>query len=260
MALALGMSPRSIMAEILGKASGPVGGLGGSMHLSEPDIGLLPTFAIVGAGIPVAVGAALTAQVRGTDGVAAAVFGDGATNIGAFHESLNLASIWRLPVVFVCENNLYGEYTRVDRTTPIGDLADRASSYGMTGEVVDGQDVDEVAASVGRAVAHAREGSGPTLLEMKTYRYAGHSRADAGLYRPDGELDRWKKRDPIEMHAQRLIDGGHLAEGSLTHMMEQARKSIEDVLSSVQDDPDPSIEDMFRNVTASNAPSASEKQ
>ncbi len=139
-ALALGLTPTSLIGEIMGREIGSIGGVGGSMHLCDMNIGLMPTFAIVGAGIPVAVGAALTAQVRGTDDIAIAVFGDGSTNIGAFHEALNLAAIWNLPTVFVCENNQYGEYSKTEVTTPITDIADRASSYGMPGVIADGQD------------------------------------------------------------------------------------------------------------------------
>ena len=147
---------RSVLGEITGRVSGAIGGVGGSMHLSERSIGLLPTSAIVGAGIPIAAGAALTAQVLGTDDCSFGVFGDGATNIGAFHEGLNLAAIWRLPVVFICENNVYGEYSRINVTTPIEDLAERAKSYGMPSEIVDGQVIDDVESAIGRAATALR--------------------------------------------------------------------------------------------------------
>jgi pyruvate dehydrogenase E1 component alpha subunit len=206
-ALALGATVEAVLGEVLGRSCGSAGGLGGSMHLCEPEVGLLPTSAIVGAGIPIAVGAALSASVRGTDQAGIAVFGDGTTNIGAFHEALNLASIWRLPAVFVCENNLYGEYSAIGSTTPLTDLAERARSYAMPARVVDGQDVTAVADAVGKALARARAGDGPTLLEMKTYRYAGHSRGDAGAYRPAGELQSWQQRDPIELVQAALLAG-----------------------------------------------------
>ena len=207
-ALALGMHPVTVLGEIMGRRAGSVGGVGGSMHLCDTSIGLLPTFAIVGAGIPVAAGAALTAQVKGTDDAAIAIFGDGASNIGAFHEGLNLAAIWNLPAVFVCENNQYGEYSAIHLTTPVENIADRAASYGIPGHVVDGQDVDVVASAVGEALERARAGHGPSLLEMKTYRYAGHSRADTAPYRPEGEFDRWYERDPINTYRGRLIEEG----------------------------------------------------
>ena len=205
-ALALGATPVQVLGEICGRMVGCAGGIGGSMHLMEASVGLLPTFAIVGAGLPIACGAAIAARNLGTDRVAVTVFGDGSTNIGAFHESLNLAAIRRLPVIFVCENNLYGEYTRINLSTPIDDIAVRATAYGMPSEIVDGQDVDAVGAAIARAVERARRGDGPTLIEMKTYRYSGHSRSDPATYRPTGELDTWLKRDPIEILAKRLIE------------------------------------------------------
>ena len=160
MAMALGVEPKAVFGEVTGRVIGCAGGLGGSMHLSGERVGLLPTFAIVGAGLPVAAGAALAAQVKGSGAAAIAVFGDGSANIGAFHETLNLASIWKLPVVFICENNLYGEYTRIQLTTPVEDLARRADAYGMPGVVVDGQDVDVVTEAVGVALERARQGEG----------------------------------------------------------------------------------------------------
>ncbi len=249
-ALALGMPPVTVLAEIMGRRTGSVGGVGGSMHLCDTSVGLLPTFAIVGAGIPVAAGAALTAQVRGTDDAAIAIFGDGATNIGAFHEGLNLAAIWNLPAVFVCENNQYGEYSAIHLTTPIDDIADRAASYGIPGHVVDGQDVDVVASAVGEALERARAGGGPTLLEMKTYRYAGHSRADTAPYRPEGEFDRWYERDPINTYRSRLIDEGDLtAEEAETIEARVARRVAEAEATAAADEP-ATVDDMFRHIYA----------
>ena len=249
-ALALGMPPVTVLGEIMGRRSGSVGGVGGSMHLCDTSIGLLPTFAIVGAGIPVAAGAALTAQVRGTDDAAIAIFGDGAANIGAFHEGLNLAAIWKLPAVFVCENNQYGEYSAIHLTTPIENIADRAASYGIPGHVVDGQDVDVVASAVGEALERARAGDGPTLLEMKTYRYAGHSRADAAPYRPEGEFDRWYERDPINTYRSRLIEEGDLtAEEAGEIEARVARRVAEAEATASADDP-ATVDDMFRHIYA----------
>lgn len=250
-ALALGLEPRSVIGEIAGRVEGCTGGIGGSMHLCDPDVGLLPTFAIVGAGLPVAAGAALAYQYFGTDGVAVAVFGDGATNIGAFHETLNLASIWQLPVVFVCENNLYGEYTRINLSTPIVDLAQRASAYGMPGTVVDGQDVDAVMGQVGDAVARARGGEGPTLLEMKTYRYSGHSRSDAATYRPDGELDAWQARDPIELAARRLVESGSATEPDVANLRERVHALVDEAVEQVLASPAPDVPELLRHVHAS---------
>ena len=249
-ALALGMSPVTVLGEIMGRRAGSVGGVGGSMHLCDTSIGLLPTFAIVGAGIPVAAGAALTAQVRGTDDAAIAIFGDGAANIGAFHEGLNLAAIWKLPAVFVCENNQYGEYSAIHLTTPIENIADRAASYGIPGHVVDGQDVDVVASAVGEALDRARAGDGPTLLEMKTYRYAGHSRADTAPYRPEGEFDRWYERDPINTYRNGLIEEGALtAEGAGEIEARVARRVVEAEAAASAGDP-ATVDDMFRHIYA----------
>jgi pyruvate dehydrogenase E1 component alpha subunit len=249
MALALGATREAVLGEILGRQIGCMGGLGGSMHLSDPTVGLLPTFAIVGAGIPVAAGAALTAQVLGTDAVAISVFGDGSANIGAFHEALNLAAIWKLPVVFVCENNLYGEYTRIDRTTPVTDIAVRATSYAMPSDIVDGQDVDEVYAAVAAAVERARQGGGPTLVEAKTYRYAGHSRSDKASYRPAGELDKWLERDPITLFGQKLVSESVADQSELDAIKEHTALVIDQALELVLASPPPTHAQMFGPIT-----------
>jgi acetoin:2,6-dichlorophenolindophenol oxidoreductase subunit alpha len=249
-ALALGVTQEAVLGEILGRSVGAMGGLGGSMHLSDPSVGLLPTVAIVGAGIPIAVGAALSAQVLGRDAVAVSVFGDGSTNIGAFHEGLNLASIWRLPVVFLCENNVYGEYSRIDRTTPIPDLATRAVSYAIPGVVVDGQDVDAAETAIGEAVYRARHGDGPTLIEAKTYRYSGHSRSDAGTYRPPGELDSWRERDPLKLFAARLVAEGELTEKDVASIEEDKQRQLEAVVETVLASPRPTVAQLFENVVA----------
>ena len=250
MGLALGMTPESILGEIMGREMGCIGGIAGSMHLVDRELGLLPTFAIIGAGIPVAAGAALTAQVKGTDDVAIGVFGDGASNIGAFHEGLNLAAIWNLPVVFICENNQYGEYSRINLTTPIEDLADRAVSYGIPGIMVDGQDPDKTVVAVGEALDRARAGGGPTLLEMKTYRYAGHSRADKAEYRPEGEFERWYQRDPINTFRARLESEGLLGEGQAAEIDQRVAARIEAAVETVKASPPAGVEAMFRNIYA----------
>ena len=249
-ALALGMEPSVVLGEIMGRRMGSVGGLGGSMHLCDTAVGLLPTFAIVGAGIPVAAGAALTSQVKGTGDAAIALFGDGAANIGAFHEGLNLAAIWKLPAVFICENNRYGEYTPIEQSTPVEDIAVRAASYGMPGRVVDGQDVEAVAESVGEALDRAREGGGPTLLEMKTYRYAGHSRADPAAYRPEGELEEWQKRDPIDSYRALLIEEGELTAGRADEITARVDRRIAEAEEAAEAAEEATVADMFRHVYA----------
>lgn len=216
-ALALGMDHEVAFAELMGRSAGCSRGLGGSMHLIDVSKGNIGANAIVGAGLPIAVGAAMAFKLRGQPQVALTFFGDGSTNIGTFHESLNMASVWQAPVVFIITNNLYGEYSPVRATTPLDDLARRADPFGIPGVIVDGQDVEAVHAATSAAVARARAGQGPSLLEMKTYRYRGHSRSDPAKYRPAGELEEWKARDPIE------ILGGRLAAAGILSAAEQAR-------------------------------------
>ena len=231
-ALALGMTPETAFAELMGKTTGGSGGVGGSMHLIDFSKGNIGANAIVGAGLPIAVGAAVGFQMQKRPNVALSFFGDGATNIGTFHEALNMASVWKAPVVFIITNNLYGEYSPLRTTTSGGsDLARRADAYGMPGIVVDGQDIDVVYGTVCDAVERARGGEGPTLLEMKTYRYRGHSRSDPAKYRPDGELDAWKARDPIE------ILGGRLAADGILSAEDQARikKELQDEVDAAAD-------------------------
>lgn len=250
-ALALGLTLDSVLGEIMGRTTGAIGGVGGSMHLSDRSVGLMPTSAIVGAGIPIAVGAALTASITGDGSVAVALFGDGATNIGAFHEGFNLAAIWRLPVVFVCENNVYGEYSRFDRTTPIEDLAERGRSYAMPSEIVDGQSLDAVVAAMEVAVERARNGGGPTFLECKTYRYSGHSRADAATYRPEGELDRWLARDPVALYAAQLGEFGVLDAEAVESLRASVVARVDECVERTKAAPPARVESMFTNVGGS---------
>ena len=247
-ALALGLTMDAVLGEIMGRTTGAVGGVGGSMHLCDRSVGLLPTSAIVGAGIPIAVGAALSASIKGDGTVAVALFGDGATNIGAFHEGLNLAAIWKLPVVFVCENNVYGEYSRFDRTTPIEDLAERGRAYAIPSEIVDGQSLDSVVAAMEVAVERARRGDGPTFLECKTYRYSGHSRADAATYRPEGELDRWLARDPLRLYSAQLVEHGIVDEGGVESLREAVAARVDECVARTKAAPVATVESMFMNV------------
>jgi pyruvate dehydrogenase E1 component alpha subunit len=248
-AMALGMSPVAVLGEILGREIGCVGGVGGSMHLSDREIGLMPTMAIIGAGIPIAAGAAWAAQLAGRDDVGVGIFGDGAANIGAFHEALNIAALWNLPAVFVCENNLYGEYSPLATTTSVTDIAVRATSYGMPSEIVDGQDVVAVVAAVTRAVERGRAGGGPTLLEMKTYRFAGHSRSDLAPYRPDGELDAWLARDPLTIEADRLVGTGAATPGRLSEVWAQIEGTVQEAAERAKASPPPDLAEMFRHVS-----------
>ncbi len=247
-ALALGMTLKAMMAEMMGKASGSNKGKGGSMHMTDASLGLLGANAIVGAQIPIAMGAAFTAQIKKTGAVAVTFFGDGATNIGVFHESLNMASIWKLPVIFVCENNLYGEYSPLRHTTPIDDLARRADSYAMPGVSVDGQDIEIVVEAARDAVARARAGDGPTLLELKTYRYKGHSRTDTAPYRAEGELERWMKRDPLIILKDRMIADGQLDEVEYQEMQQAAEQMVYAAVEWAKAEPFPEIASLYQDV------------
>jgi pyruvate dehydrogenase E1 component alpha subunit len=207
--LARGVPMTAVLAELLGRANGLMAGKGGSMHLTSVEHGVMGSYAIIGAHMPIACGAAWSAQYRGTDQVAVCFFGDGTVNIGAFHEALNLAAIWKLPVVFVCENNLWMEYTRTSEVTAVEHpAADRASAYGLEGIIVDGNDVEAVYEVAVAAVARARAGEGPSLIEAKTYRHGGHSRADPGKYRPDSEVAEWLAKDPIPRYRAHLLELG----------------------------------------------------
>ena len=207
--LARGVPMTPIFAELMGRTNGLMAGKGGSMHLTSVEHGMMGSYAIIGAHLPIACGAAWSAQYRGTDQVAVAFFGDGSVNIGAFHEALNFAAIWKLPVIFFCENNLWMEYTRTSDVTAVANpAADRAAAYGLESIIVDGNDADAVFEVTSLAIARARAGEGPSMIEAKTYRHGGHSRADPGKYRPDEELAEWLLKDPIPLYRSRLLEMG----------------------------------------------------
>lgn len=242
-ALALGMTPETAFAELMGRATGGSGGVGGSMHLIDFGKGNIGANAIVGAGMPIAVGAAVAFQMQQRPNVALTFLGDGATNIGTFHESLNMAAVWSAPVVFVVANNLYGEYSPLRTTTPLDDLARRAEPYGMPGVIVDGQDVEAVHAATSEAVERARRGEGPSLLEMKTYRYRGHSRSDPARYRPLGELDAWKARDPIDVLGARLVADGEIGPGDPVEIRREIQDEIDAAAERAAVAPYPTLEE-----------------
>ena len=242
-ALALGMSAEVAFAELMGRSAGCSKGVGGSMHLIDASNGNIGANAIVGAGAPIAVGAAMGFKIKGEAQVALTFFGDGATNIGTFHESLNMASVWKAPVVFIITNNLYGEYSPLRTTTPIDDLARRADPFDMPGVVVDGQDVETVFAAVTTAVERARSGAGPSLLEMKTYRYRGHSRSDPAKYRPDGELDFWKTRDPILLLGTKLAAEGVLSQAQQDEIRAATQVEIDAAADRAAQSPYPTLEE-----------------
>jgi TPP-dependent pyruvate/acetoin dehydrogenase alpha subunit len=247
--LAKGAPLDESFAEILGKAKGLCGGKGGSMHLTDMRVGAIGSFAIIGAHLPIVLGTAYAEQYKGSDGVSLCFFGDGSTNIGGFHESMNMASVWKLPVVFLCENNLYGEFSPIAHTTPIEQLVDRADSYGMPGVRIDGMDVGGVHATVNEAVARARAGDGPTFIEAMTYRYKGHSRADPGAYRPEGELEQWMERDPLVLHERTLLGAG-VEQAQLDELRTTAEKTVNDALARAMSWDDPAPESRLEDVLA----------
>ncbi|MEX2525258.1 MAG: thiamine pyrophosphate-dependent dehydrogenase E1 component subunit alpha [Gammaproteobacteria bacterium] len=244
--LARGMSAEAAFAEIFGRKTGVSGGLGGSMHLTDMDLGLLGSFAIVGAGIPVAVGAGISAQARKEGQVAMTFFGDGATNIGAFHESMNLAAAWQLPVIFICENNLYGEYSPILTTTPLEDLVVRSDAYAMDGYMIDGNDVNTVYETVKNCVDKARDKGGPAFIECKTYRQCGHSRSDPAKYRPEGELEQWLQKDPIEMFRKKIIDEQLASAGDMDEIRDEVKDEIEKAATGAADAPWPENTDLTK--------------
>jgi pyruvate dehydrogenase E1 component alpha subunit len=242
-ALALGMESETAFAELMGRSSGGSGGVGGSMHLIDFSKGNIGANAIVGAGMPIAVGAAVAFQMQRKPNVALSFFGDGATNIGTFHEAMNMAAIWKAPVVFIITNNLYGEYSPLRSTTPLDDLARRADPYGMPGIIVDGQDIDAVHAATTEATERARRGEGPSLLEMKTYRYRGHSRSDPAKYRPDGELEAWKARDPIELLGGKIIAAGLIGPNDPVEIRGEIQADIDSAAERAAASPFPTLEE-----------------
>ncbi|MFD5127466.1 thiamine pyrophosphate-dependent dehydrogenase E1 component subunit alpha [Streptomyces olindensis] len=249
-ALARGATPEECLAELMSRATGLCRAKGGSMHLTKAATGMLGSYAIVGSHLPMAVGAAWSARLRGTQQLAVAFFGDGATNIGAFHESLNLAAVWRLPVLFVCENNLYMEYTPIaDVTSVPRPAADRAPAHGIQGEVVDGNDVEAVEEAVGRLARRARAGDGPAVLEAETYRHFGHSRADPAAYRPAEEVERWLKHDPLDLARGRLAELG-VGEETVAAADERARALVERAVEAARAAPDPDPREALTDVWA----------
>lgn len=225
--IAKGANLDKTMAEILGRRTGYCGGKGGSMHIADFSIGVLGATAVVGAGIPIATGAGLSIKLRGTDQVAACFFGDGASNQGTFHEGINLAAIWKLPVIFVCENNLYAMGTRQTQVMLAKNVAERASAYGIPGVTIDGNDVLTVFQTTKEAVIRARRGGGPTLIECKTYRHKGHSRFDPATYRPKEEVEEWLSKDPITRLKRQLLQEGTISNADLAEMEKEVTESVE---------------------------------
>lgn len=240
-----------MFAEFFGKEDGYCKGRGGSMHIADPSKGNLGANGIVGGGIPIAVGAALSAKRRGTDQVAVSFFGDGANNEGAFHEALNMASIWKLPVIFVCENNGYGMSTSTLRSTAVRDIAERAAAYAMPGVTVDGNRFADVAEATFAAVERARAGGGPTLIESKTYRIRGHSRSDRNRYRTKEEIESWTKRDPIGLYESELIELRLVTPEEVEAIRADVETTIADGIAFAKASPAPDVASLTRDVYTS---------
>lgn len=248
--LARGAPMAGVLGELMGRQCGLLGGKGGSMHLTSVEHGVMGSYAIVGAHLPIAAGAAWSAQYRGTQQASVAFFGDGATNIGAFHEALNLAVVWKLPVLFVCENNLYMEYTPISSVTAVPHpAADRASAYGLPSINIDGNDVEVVYHTARAVLDLARSGGGPSLIECKTYRHSGHSRADPAKYRPAGELEAWLQRDPVPTYRQRLLAQG-VEEQQLAALEREVLAEVDRATATAQASPPPTIESAYTQVWA----------
>jgi pyruvate dehydrogenase E1 component alpha subunit len=246
--IAKGGKTDRMMAELYGKKTGYNKGKGGSMHIADTEMGILGANGIVGAGLPIAAGAAISAQSRGTDQVAICFLGDGATNTGRFHESVNLAACWNLPVIYVIENNMYAETTPICDACRLVNVADRAGAYGVPGETVDGNDVLAVYKTTGEAVARARKGGGPTLVECKTYRHHGHYEGDTTTYRTDEEVEEWKKDDPIVRFRKRLVDMGIFAEKDAAKVDMEINEEIETAVKFAAESPLPAPEEALEDV------------
>jgi pyruvate dehydrogenase E1 component alpha subunit len=246
--IAKGAQLNRVMAEILGKKTGYCKGKGGSMHIADFSVGMLGATAVVGAGLPIAAGAGLSIKLKKTDQVVACFFGDGASNQGTFHEAINMASIWNLPVLFVCENNLYAMGTHQTRVMAIENIADRATAYGIPGVAVDGNNVLAVYKAAHEAVDRARKGEGPTLIECKTYRHKGHSRFDPAAYRPKEEVEEWMKRDPIAQFKAKIFEMRALTKEETNKIEQEVTTAIEDAVKFATESPQPAPEEALENV------------
>jgi pyruvate dehydrogenase E1 component alpha subunit len=260
-ALARGITPRAVMAELFGKAAGCSKGKGGSMHLFDAERGFMGGHGIVGGHIPLATGLAFAAKYRGTEQVAVCYFGEAAVNNGAFHEALNMAALWKLPCVYVCENNRYGMGTALERASAIYDISERASSYDMINEVVDGQDVLTMKNAMDRAVERARHEKAPTLLEVRTYRFMGHSMSDPihGHYRTKEEVEEHRKRDPIVLWSRKLIADGIMDEAAVRALDAEVIAEIADAYEFAEKTEDPDLGELFVDVYAGDKSVRSEK-
>ncbi|HEX8752914.1 MAG TPA: pyruvate dehydrogenase (acetyl-transferring) E1 component subunit alpha [Solirubrobacterales bacterium] len=253
-AIARGTDPNRVMAELFGKVDGTSGGRGGSMHIFDAERRFMGGYGIVGGNLPIAAGLALASQYRGEDAVTVCMFGDGASNTGNFGETMNLAALWRLPVLFLVENNLYGMGTAVERHSAQTDLSQKAEGYGVPGRRVDGMDVCAVRAGVAEGIRMAREEGRPTLLEAFTYRYRGHSAADPEVYRRREEVEEWREKDPIESFARRCVQAGVLGEREVQQAREAAEQTVLAAVEFAEGSPEPPLDTLYQNLYAHTEP------
>lgn len=249
--LAKGMPLKLLCAEYYGRATGACKGKGGPMHITHPAAGIMVTTGVVGAGLPIANGLALAAQLKGEDRVTVCCFGDGASNIGAFHESLNMASLWQLPVIFLCQNNNWGECTRYEKATAVAHVADRAAAYNMRGVRVDGNDPEAMWRAAGEAVERARNGEGPTLLEANTFRFMGHYFGDPGAYIPKDEYAAAQARDPMPACRAAVLRSGAASEADLAALEREINGEIDQALAFAAESPAPDVAEIDRDIYAS---------
>src|SRR5882672_23505 len=249
-AIAKGISPEAVMAELYGKAGGCSGGKGGSMHLFDKTVNFLGGHAIVGGQIPLATGVAFASKYQETDKVTLCFFGEAAVNQGAFHESLNMAQLWKLPCIYICENNQYGMGTSLARAMSLQNVAEKACAYEMTSEFVDGMDVMAMRQATQRAVKRARETSQPTLLEARTYRYMGHSMSDPGNYRTRAEIEKYQERDPIKIFTATLKEQNILSDKDISDIEAEVKEQIERAVRFAEESPEPDPSELYTNVYA----------
>lgn len=249
-ALARGSDPYAVMAELFGRSTGLSKGKGGSMHLFDAARGFLGGYAIVAGHLPIAVGLAMAAQHRGDNSICLCFFGDGAVNEGEFHEALNLAAIWKTPVLFLCENNLYGMGTALERAAAVPEVHKRAQAYNVPAGRCNGMDVRETYAAAGEAIAHVRAGNGPYLLEAMTYRFRGHSMADPELYRTKDEVNLWRQRDPIVKLRAELAEAGEASEADLARIEAEVQDQVDDAVRFADDSPEPHPSELYTDVYA----------
>ena len=248
--IAKGADPKKMMAELFGKKTGYCKGKGGSMHIADVGLGILGANGIVGAGIPIATGSALASKIKNSDDVTLAFFGDGASNQGTFHESINMASAWKLPIIYMCENNKYGVSVCIDRVTNTEDIADRAQGYHIPGVVVDGNDIFAVYEAVSAAAERARQGDGPTLIECKTYRQRGHYEGDPMVYRTKEEMQAWKEKDPVVRLREQLAGQNGITEEELAAIETAIKEEIEAAVAFAEESPFPEADEVITDMYA----------